>query len=173
VNSFAAVGGQLYVIGGASGNVQRDGTNYGYCTVVDNWRFDPATASWTRLVDLPISSGNFARSSNAVFKDRYIVLPGGHQYTYVLNPDGTVREKYGIASQKSPASGLHNDVFVYDTETETIGTADALPIDNNLPMTVVHGDEIFLLGGETGGGFVEGKYYGHHPDLCLVGKISE
>jgi len=173
VNSFAAVGGRLYVIGGASGNVQRDGTNYGYCSVVDNWRFDPATASWTRLFDLPVSSGNFPRSSQAVFKDHYIVLPGGHQYEYVLNPDGTVHSKYGIASRQNAASGLHNDVFVYDTRAESFGRADSLPIDNNLPMTVVHGDEIFLLGGETGGAVVQGEYYGHHPDLCLVGKISE
>lgn len=173
VNSFAAVGGRLYVIGGASGNVQRDGTNYGYCSVVDNWRFDPATASWTRLVDLPVSSGNFVRSSQSVYRDRYIVLPGGHQYEYVLNPDGTVRSKYGVASRKNPASGLHNDVFVYDTHAARFGMADALPIDNNLPMTVVHGDEILLLGGETGGGFVLGEYYGHHPDLCLIGKVSE
>lgn len=172
VNSFAAVNGKLYVIGGASGNVVRDGTNYGYCSVVDNWRFDPAKNEWTRLADLPVSSGNFPRSSNAVFKDRYIVLPGGHQYTYVLNPDGAVREKYGVASQKNPASGLHNDVFVYDTQAEQFGTADALPIDNNLPMTVVHEDAIYLLGGETGGGLVEGAWYGHHPDLCLRGRMS-
>jgi hypothetical protein len=115
---------------------------------------------------------NFPRSSQAVYRERYILLPGGHQYSYVLNPDGTVREKYGVASRKNPASGLHNDVFVYDTHAERFGTADALPIDNNLPMTVVHGDEIFLLGGETGGGCVDGEYYGHHPDLCLVGRIS-
>jgi N-acetylneuraminic acid mutarotase len=173
VNSFAAVGGRLYVIGGASGDVKQNGVSYGYCTIVDNWRFDPATSTWSRLVDLPVSSGNFPRSSHAVYRDRYILLPGGHQYAYVLNPDGTVRSKYGAASRKNPGSGLHNDVFVYDTHAERFGTADALPIDNNLPMTVVHGDEIYLLGGETGGGFVEGDYYGHHPDLCLRGRISE
>jgi hypothetical protein len=40
-------------------------------------------------------------------------------------------------------------------------------------MTVVRGDEIFLLGGETGGGIVEGEYYGHHPDLFLKGFITK
>ena len=173
VNAFAAVGGKLYVIGGASGNIVRDGTSYGYCTVVDNWRYDPATDEWARLRDLPVSSGNFPRSSNAIYRDRYILLPGGHQYEYVLNPDGSIRSKYGVASRKTPASGLHNDVFVYDTRTNRFGRGDALPIDNNLPMTVVRGDEIFLLGGETGGGFVDGEYYGHHPDLFLRGRMSE
>ena len=173
VNSFSAVAGKLYVIGGASGNVVQDGTNYGYCTVVDNWRFDPVTGEWTRLADLPVSSGNFPRSSNAVYRNRYILLPGGHQYDSVLNPDGSVRPKYGQASRRNPGSGLHNDVFVYDTHEQLFGRADSLPIDNNLPMTVVRDDEIFLLGGETGSGIVDGEFYGHHPDLFLRGRISE
>lgn len=172
VHSVQVVGGRLYVIGGATGDLARDGKNYGYCTVVDNWSFDPRTAEWSRLRDLPVSSGNFPKSPNLVFRDRYIVLPGGHQYPYVCNPDGTVRPKYGIASQKRPASGLHNDVFVYDTRTNLFGTADKLPIDNNLPMSVVRDDRLYLLGGETGGGFVEAEYYGHHPDLFLVGKMT-
>jgi hypothetical protein len=122
---------------------------------------------------LPVSSGNFPHSTNLVYKDRYIILPGGHQYDYVINPDGTVREKYGTASRANAKSGLHNDVFVFDAATNRFGTADSLPIDNNLPMTVVDGDEIFLLGGETGGGLVESVYYGHHPELFLRGTIAE
>jgi hypothetical protein len=107
-----------------------------------------------------------------VYNNRYILLPGGHQYEYVLSPDGSVKKKYGLASRANPNSGLHNDVFVYDTQTNLFGTADRLPIDNNLPMAVVHADELFLIGGETGGGFVENEYYGHHPDLFLRGKIA-
>ena len=146
--------------------------HYGYCTVVDNWCFDPSIEKWSRLRDLPVSSGNFPKSSNLVYHDRYIVLPGGHQYTYVANPDGTARPAYGRASQKRQASGLHNDVFVYDTRTNLFGRGDAMPIDNNLPMSVVRGDQLYLLGGETGGGEIEGRYYGHHPDLLLIGALS-
>jgi N-acetylneuraminic acid mutarotase len=171
VHAAQAVNGKLFVIGGATGNLVRDGKSYGYCTVVDNWSYDLATAKWSRLRDLPVSSGNFPKSSNLVYANRYILLPGGHQYSYVANPDGTVREKYGAASQQRAASGLHNDVFVYDTQTNLFGTADKLPIDNNLPMSVVRDDKIYLLGGETGGGEVEGEYYGHHPDLLLIGTI--
>ncbi len=133
----------------------------------------PARSAWTRLRDLPVSSGNFPHSTNLVFRDRYVVLPGGHQYDWVANPDGTVRPKYGEASSVRKASGLFNDCFVYDTQSGLFGSADRLPIDNNLPMAVVRGDEIYLLGGETGGGEIDGVWYGHHPDLLLIGKISQ
>lgn len=173
VHAAAAVKGKLYVIGGATGDRKDEKLSYGYCTVVDNWRYDPPSKEWSRLRDLPISSGNFPKSSNLVYGDRYLVLPGGHPYAWVANPDGTVRPKYGEASSFRRESGLHNDCFVYDTQTGLFGSADKLPIDNNLPMTVVRGDEIYLLGGETGGGEIDGVWYGHHPDLLLIGKITE
>jgi hypothetical protein len=90
----------------------------------------------------------------------------------VANPDGTVRPVYGQPSNLNKGSGLFNDVFVYDIEGNTFGTADKMPIDNAAPMSVVRGDKIYLLGGETGGGVVEGEYYGHHPDLLLIGRIE-
>ena len=64
-------------------------------------------------------------------------------------------------------------MFVFDVQKNAFGRADPLPIDNNLPMTVVEGDRIYLVGGETGGGMVDGEYYGHHPDLLLIGRITE
>ncbi|MCA9415148.1 MAG: hypothetical protein KC917_02720 [Candidatus Omnitrophica bacterium] len=175
VHAAAAVDGDIYVIGGATGNTVRDGTNYGYCTVVDNWKYDPKTSTWTRIRDLPISSGNFPRSTNLVFDDRYLILPGGYQYGSVLTPEDDITQPYGTTSHALPEhkSGLCNDVFVYDTQRDLFGTADKLPMDNNVPMTVVQGDEIYLLGGETGGGVVEGEYYGHHPDLFLKGMVRK
>jgi len=173
VHTFQQVAGKLYLIGGATGDVVREGQRFGTCTVVDNWRFDPATETWTRLRDLPVSSGNFPKSSQLVFRDRYIVLPGGHQYSHVANPDGSVCDPYGKAGQKRPASGLHNDLFVYDTQSDQFGTGDPLPIDNNLPMSVIRGDRLYLIGGETGGGEIDGRYFGHHPDLLLIGTMKE
>lgn len=173
VHTMAAMDGKLYVIGGATGNTIRDGTSYGTCTVVDNWRFDTDTEHWSRLRDLPVASGNFPRSTNNVYRNRYVVLPGGYQYGHVLNPDGTLRPPYGNVHSANPGSGLCNDVFVYDAETDRFGTADPLPIDNNLPMTLVRDDRIYLIGGETGGGMIDGRYYGHHPDLLLIGHIEE
>jgi len=167
----AGVGGKIYVIGGATGERIENGKNLGYGTVVDNWSYDPAAGQWRRLRDLPISSGNFP-SGAITYADRYILLIGGYQYAHVANPDGTVRPPYGKAGRFDGKGDYYNDVFVYDTRTDLFGRADSLPINNNAPMAVVRGDEVFLLGGETGGGWVEGEYYGHHPDLLLVGKIE-
>jgi N-acetylneuraminic acid mutarotase len=168
VAAMAAVGGHIYLIGGATGDIP----NAGYCTVVDNWRFDPASARWTRLRDLPISSGNFY-SGDIVFANRYILLTGGAQYKKIMNPDGTIRDKYGVASRFQNKGDYFNDVFVYDTQSQGFGTADKLPLNNNATMTVMYGDKVFLLGGETGGAVVEGEVFGHHPDLCLIGTIRE
>lgn len=168
VAAMAAVRGQLYLVGGATGDVP----NVGYCTVADNWRFDPVSNRWSRLRDLPVSSGNFP-SGVIVFRDRFVLLVGGAQYAKVAKPDGTIVDKYGVASRFQNKGDYFNDVFVYDTQTGLFGTADRLPLNNNLPMTVVQGDKIYLIGGETGGATIEGELYGHHPELCLIGTIRE
>ena len=171
VHAFQHVGGKFYLIGGAAASISKEGKNYGNCTAVDNWSFDPATEKWTRLRDLPVSSGNFPKSSSLVFRDRYIILPGGYQYSYVAAPDGSVRPAYRNPSRKRKESGLHNDIFVYDTRTDQFGSGTPMPIDNNLPMSVVRGDKLYLIGGETGGSEIEGRYFGHHPDLLLIGTL--
>lgn len=182
VAAMAAVRGRAYLIGGATGDIQRDGPvgdvaegnksgGAGYCSVADNWMFDPSANRWTRLRDLPISSGNFPGGA-IVYRDRYILLVGGAQYEKIANPDGTLRDKYGIPS-RFDGNMFCNGVLVYDTETGLFGTADHLPLNNCLPMTVVEGDKAYLIGGEIGGAVVEGERYAHHPDLLLVGTIRE
>ena len=177
---MAVVRGRIYLIGGMSimsvtDKVQgatRDKNEPEYCSVVDNWMFDPASNRWSRLRDLPVSSSAFFGGSIA-FRDRYLLLVGGFQFPRIANPDGTLRDKYGVASRFQNKGEFYNDVFVYDTESGLFGTADKLPLNNVTPMTVVHGDKVFLLGGETGGSVVEGEVYGHHPELYLVGTIRE
>lgn len=169
VAATAAVGGKLYVIGGATGNDNPTGS---YCTVVDNWLFDPEKSAWTRLPDLPVASGNFP-SGQIVFADRYIMLVGGAQYGNVLGPDGQVRKAYGKPTKHYPEKDYFSDVFVFDTRTNRFGTATPLPLNNNLPMTLVEGNRIHLVGGETAGSVFDGEHYGHHPDLYLVGTITK
>ena len=167
VAGVASVGGKIYVLGGA--NMPDDDKYY---TVVDNWVFDPINKAWSRLRDLPISSGNFP-DGNIVYKDRYLVLVGGCQYAKVRNPDGSRRVSYGKANKVDGKGDYFCDVFVYDTKTDLFGTADPLPINNNMPMVIVRGDDLFVLGGEADAKELYGEYYGHHPDLVLRGKLDE
>ncbi len=167
VQAMAAARGRLYVIGGATGTDNRSGQ---YCTVVDNWSFDPASATWQRLADTPIATGNFPAGA-IVFRNRYVLLVGGYQYADVLDADGALRRSYGKVFKHYAGNGYDSDVLVFDTRAVAFGAADPLPLCNNLPMTVLAGDELHLLGGETGGSVVEGEPYGHHPDLYLIGKL--
>ena len=66
VHAFSRVGTKLYAIGGATSNG----------TVVDNWVFDTVALRWSRLPDLPVSSGNFQTNGAESFMDRFIVLVG-------------------------------------------------------------------------------------------------
>lgn len=167
IGGMGAVKGALYVIGGASGNDNGGGQ---YCTVVDNWRYDSGEDAWRRLVDLPVSSGNFP-SGRIVFSDRFLILVGGYQYDRVLGPDGALHAAYGKGTKHYAENAYFSDVFVYDTETGDFGTADPLPLNNNLPMVVIQGNTIHLVGGETGGCEIDGETFGHHPDLYLLGTI--
>jgi N-acetylneuraminic acid mutarotase len=164
-----AVTGKLYLFGGATGNDNPSGR---YCTVVDNWQYNPATDSWQRIADTPVASGNFPSGQIVAF-DRFILLVGGYQYAKVLGPDGSTKAPYGTVGKRYPNHEYCSDVFVYDVKHGKFGAATPLPLNNNGPMTVVAGDRIHLIGGETGGATIDGEPFGHHPDLYLVGTIRE
>ncbi|HOW73511.1 MAG TPA: hypothetical protein PKY77_23160 [Phycisphaerae bacterium] len=168
---MAVVDGKIYVFGGAGGDDNKLAPG-GYSTVVDNWMYDPTVDVWTRLRDLPISSGNFFTVGEIAYRGRWIILVGGYQYPRIENPDGTVRPPYGKPTRHYPDKAYFSDVFVYDVQTGLFGTADPLPLNNNTPMTIVRSDRIYLAGGETGGAVIDGEAFGHHPDLYLVGTIS-
>jgi hypothetical protein len=165
----AAVGEKLYLFGGVTGDDNPTGK---YATVVDNWRYDPAAESWQRLQDTPVASGNFPSGQIVAF-DRYILMVGGGEYGNVIGPDGAPKPPYGTVTKHYPNHEYCSDVFVYDVKLGKFGTATPLPLNNNLPMTVVQGNRIHMIGGETGGATIEGEPFGHHPDLYLVGTIRE
>jgi N-acetylneuraminate epimerase len=167
--AVTAVGKTLYVIGGAAGV---DNASNKYATVVDNWSYDIDTNVWRRLRDLPVASGNFPPGRLVAF-DRYILLIGGAQYNHVLGTNGSLLPTYGKTTKHYPDNVYYSDVFVYDAQTGLFGTATPLPLNNNGATTVVDGDRIHLLGGETGGCEIEGRHFGHHPDLYLTGTIEE
>lgn len=163
VHAVAAVGNKIYVIGGATGTPH-------YGTVVDNWVFDTVKQTWRRIRDLPVASGNFP-DGHIVVDDRYILLIGGYQYSVIVNPDGSTRPTYGTPTKAFPDQGYYSDIWVYDTWTDLFGTATPLPLNNNLPSSVVVNGALHMIGGETGGATIFGQSFAHHPDLYLIGDL--
>lgn len=201
VQSVSAIGGDIFVIGGATGS----NPHHKITTVVDNWKFDTSTKTWMQLSNLPVASGNF--NSDTVFMDRYILLIGGYQYTNVTLTNGTIIPSYGTAQRmcKNTASKLQdphcrhdctanvttmnyfNDIFVYDTKTDTYGVATAsskaepcllppgcgsYPLNANVPQASVRGNHIFSVGGETDPTELCGTQYQHYPTLAMLGTIE-
>jgi len=199
VQSVSVIGNEIFVIGGATGSTPQ----HKITTVVDNWKFDTLTHAWTRLSDLPIASGNF--NSDTVFMNRYILLIGGYQYANVSLVNGSTIPAYGNpqrmcnpAKPKGPhcrsqcsadvtSQEYFNDIFVYDTQTDTYGVATATsraepcllppgcgpyPLNANLPQSSVRGDRIFTVGGETDPRTVCGTHYQHYPTLAMLGTIE-
>jgi len=175
LTALAAVGDQLYAIGGIS---MLD--NGGYANVVDCWRYAPNSDTWEQLRDMPIS-GSGSSSSSIVYKDRYVLLPAGYQYGVVLRPDGTEAPAYGTPHTiertwkqhpKFETTHYYNHHFVYDTQTNTFGEATPLPFDDVASITVVRGDTVYMFPGETGGFVWDGEYFGHHPEFVLKGTLS-
>jgi N-acetylneuraminic acid mutarotase len=172
----AVIDGQIYILGGITMLA-----NGGYANVVDNWRYDPATDTWTRLRDLPFS-GSGTSAGSLVFQNRYILLPAGYQYGVVLDPEGRELPAYGTPQRiertwkQHPtfeSTHYYNHFYVYDTKTDTFGTATPLPFDDVASITVVRGDTMYLFPGETAGFVWEGEYFGHHPEFVLKGAITE
>ena len=177
MQGFAALNGRIYVMGGYA--VDRAG---GAHNVVDSWRFDPQEDRWERLRDLPVSLSGFG-SGSIVFQHRYLILPTGFPHPTILNPDESVRPRYGTPSRIDRSSwkvhprvkGLiyENHMWVYDTRTNLYGTTSLLPYDDHGPATHVIGDTVYLFPGETGSFYWEGEYFGHAPEFVLKGKIRE
>ena len=166
--AVAAAAGKVYVLGGLSGN---DNQEKQYSTVVDNWCYHPSSGQWERLPDLPIASGNFP-SGEITYADRFILLVGGYQYDSILNPDGSHRPSYGKPYKHYKKKGYYSDVIVYDVNSGLFGRGDPLPLNNNMPSTVVERNRFHMFGSETEGAIVEGRNYEHRPNLYLVGTIT-
>jgi hypothetical protein len=47
------------------------------------------------------------------------------------------------------------------------------PLNANLPQVNVRGRRIFAVGGECDDRVVGSDYYGHYPQLAVVGEITE
>lgn len=180
MSAVAAIGGDLYVMGGYA--VDRDGKPH---SVVDSWRYDPAAAQWRRLRDLPVSVSGFSTGS-LVVEDRYILLATGYPHPTIMNPDGSIRTRYGEPSRVDRSQwkqhprlegvAYENHAWVYDTKTNSYGRIFTGPQRICLSTTTVRRCTLSLTPcspspGETARFWWQGEYFGHAAEFVLKGKI--
>ena len=160
-SAVAAAVRKVYALSGVyRGDPRR---SKGYCNVIDSWVYDPPTARWSRLPDLPHDSNQRA----IPYGDRYLVLVGGYRYGVTRNPDGTETSIYSPTEKQADwKQFFERTVQVYDTRTNRLAAADPLPDKTSLPMGAIAGDTIFVLGGEGG-------THLWHPATFFVGRIVE
>jgi len=176
MSAAAAIDGQMYVMGGYAVDENGGGHN-----VVDSWRYEPTGDQWHRLRDLPVSVSGFS-SGTIACKERYVLPVTGYPHPTILNPDGTIRPRYGESSHVDRSQWklhpraenlVYEDTFwVYDTRTDLYGTATYLPFDDHGQTTHVVNDTTYMFPGETGGFWWEGEYFGHAPEFVLKGELK-
>jgi hypothetical protein len=157
--AIAAAGGKIYQLGGFFAPLRK--MEFPYYNAVDCWCYDPATDQWTRLRDMPRGPNGRA----LVYDDRYILLVAGSGFPKTWRVDGTATNDYS-AREKAPAwaSYFEKTVRVYDTKTGTLGTADPMVEQTQLPGGTAVGDTMYTLGGEGGPRL-------YHPATLQIGKI--
>ena len=156
--SCAAAGGKIYGLGGLHW------ANNAFHNVIDSWVYDPQRAGWSRLPNVPHGGNRRA----VTFKDRYVLMLGGHRYGTTWNPDGTVSNAFtpqekALAEMKDH---IEPTVLVFDAESNQIGTADPLLDKTSWPMVAIDDDTIYVLGGEGGNRL-------WHPATFQIGRIEE
>lgn len=120
-----AYDGKIYIISGAT-----DGHRSGHVTWTDS--FDPHTNEWVQLPDAPHARDHF----NVSEKNGMIYVAGGRRSSY--NNGGL-------------HAFLETAIDVYDVATQTWQTLPTvLPTGRAGTFTSIIGDELFVIGGETG-----------------------
>lgn len=155
------VRGKIYVLGGV---IQTGGENTTAKQMVDNWRYDPATAAWTRLRDQPFPGESW---SALVMEDRYVLMFGGFLGREVVDATGAVIQ------QQNPEVGFTDRVLVYDTLLDEY--FDATPMPRLLADTRVvwlqDGETIYSLTAEVDGSQrIADAYIGHISHLGVGAK---
>jgi len=165
----AVVDGKIYVLGGGMFSPVERGGGPGYYNVVDSWVYDPVTDTWTRLPDMP----DGANRSAIAYKDRYVLLVGGYLYPQTWHLDGSRTDARSPEEMNADWKRFfQRTVYVYDTKTGRLGTADPLPAKTNGPSLAIEGDTIYVMDGEGGVDAPDGPRMWHPANLD-IGRITE
>ena len=112
---YAAIGTKIYVIGGQTG-LEAQGVNQAGVDV-----YDTTTNTWSQAAPLPYILSHFHAATD-VYKDRYIIVAGGEQ----------------------PHNTAIDDVFLYDSVTDTWTQLTDLPSGRRAGAGVVIGDVYYF-----------------------------
>ena len=160
-----AMNDKIYVLGGMFAPAAVTAT---YHNVTDNWVYDIATNTWTRLTDMPTDIANM---KGFAYANRYIIMTGGFKYKYTRYPDGSSACVMNDDEQQQWAEDwryfFQDRVFVYDTVTDEFTDSDTL-LDRSSSMlgVLVNGDAIYSTGGEASRRL-------WHPSILQIGIINE
>lgn len=169
---------EIYVIGGVSAN-ERDldinTDDNSYRTIIDNWKYNVNTRSWTRLSDTPIVIGNWMFQE---YYNGYILLIGGAGYMSVHNSvpvdvPSNLNHPHSELNRNIGGDYMYtNAVYVYDVSNDKFIRSTPLPYDWNGATLWRRGDTIYLNAGELGTICTDEVFYGRHPKMTLKGKIT-
>lgn len=103
------------------------------------WKFDLATAEWSKLPDSPVAQiSGFTNANNAIFQHRYMILIGGCEITNYRKGDAPASRKQcytGSPGWGSCGCGCGNKSSVQNVSAIRPGTC-GVPVDDwSLPQT--------------------------------------
>ncbi len=146
-SSAAAVNGKIYLMGGShfyprqAGQPAKQPDRVQFNEV---WEFNPETYEWKAKAALPYTLAGF---DSCVYKDRYIIVAGGHA---PKEGDFSREALEQWRGTKFHAAHYCPFVLVYDTKTDGWQRLPSLmPMPTNDIDLVIMGDRLYALGGEN------------------------
>ncbi|MFT3784992.1 MAG: kelch repeat-containing protein [Tepidisphaeraceae bacterium] len=117
------IAGKLYVFGGYVDSTYRP--------VKTGHAFDPVTNTWTRVADAPLELTHAGTAAD----NRYLYVAGGYPP--------------GAQGPTGPQAFATNQVFRYDTQTNTWSTLPSLPAARGSGRLAMVGRKLYYFGGST------------------------
>lgn len=158
-----------------------------YHNIVDNWKYNILTDTWSRLKTFPTCLCN---AGSVVYKDRYVIFIGGVKYnktlimrqnllnSIIFNND--IKLPYNdISTIKNPfvtiesTANQYNHYFsniigIYDIIDNVYNISETkLPININSPIIDIHDSNIYIVGGEVNPILINNIYYGNCSSLLM------
>ena len=147
------INNEIYIIGGTYPNSKWKGGKYKRrSNTKDSWKYNLKTNEWMKLMLDVSKTSNYGTMVSNVYKNRYILLIGGYDYSN---------------------NKFMNDIILYDTEIDEIIKKDKYINEMAGLCYTIFNDKIYNLSGETSKIFkYDGETYTNHCDIFLTGEFN-